>query len=75
MARKATKALEDQGYSKLDAYCIGLHEYFRSLRRSGFTEDHALYMLSVTESYPAWILPDPIEPEKFGNYEDDEDDD
>jgi len=26
MARKPTKALEDQGYSKLDAYCIGLHE-------------------------------------------------
>ena len=74
MARKATKALEDQGYSKLDAYCIGLHEYYQSLRRSGFTEDHALYMLSVTDSYPRWILPDPVEPEKFGDYEDEDDD-
>lgn len=74
MARKATKALEEQGYSKLDAYCIGLQEYFLSLRRSGFTEDHALYMLSVVDSYPRWILPDPIEPEKFGDYEDEDDD-
>lgn len=74
MARKATKELEDQGYSKLDAYCIGLHEYFKSLRKSGFNEDHALYMLSVVDSYPGWILPDPIEPDKLGDYEDDEDD-
>ena len=25
-------------------------------------------------AYPAWILPDPIEPEKFGDYEDEDDD-
>ena len=74
MARKATKALEEQGYSKLDAYCIGLHEYYKSLRKSGFNEDHALYMLSVVDSYPAWILPDRVDPEKFGNYEDEDDD-
>ena len=74
MARKPTKALEEQGYSKLDAYYIGLHEYYLSLRRSGFTEDRALYMLSVVDSYPGWILPDPIEPERFGDYEDDDED-
>ena len=67
MARKETKALEEQGYSKLDAYCIGLHEYYKSLRKAGFSEG--------VPSYPRWILPDPIEPEKLGNYEDDEDDD
>lgn len=75
MARRATKALEEQGYSKLDAYCIGLHEYYKSLRKAGFNDDGALYMLSVVDSYPGWILPDPIEPERLGDYEDDEDDD
>jgi hypothetical protein len=38
MARKATKQLEEQGYSKLDAYCIGLHEYYKSLKRAGFPD-------------------------------------
>jgi hypothetical protein len=25
-------------------------------------------------AYPYWILPDPVEPEKFGDYEDEDDD-
>jgi hypothetical protein len=32
-------------------------------------------MITDVQSYPGWILPDPILPEKFGDYEDDEDDD
>jgi hypothetical protein len=74
MARKQTKALEEQGYSKLDAYCIGLHEYYKSLRKAGFPEGVVLFMITDTQSYPHWILPDPIAPEKLGDYEDDEDD-
>jgi hypothetical protein len=45
------------------------------LRKAGFAEGIALFMITDTQSYPHWILPDPIDPEKFGNYEDDEDDD
>jgi hypothetical protein len=74
MARRQTKALEEQGYSKLDAYCIGLHEYYKSLKKAGFPEGVVLFMITDTQSYPHWILPDPIEPEKLGDYEDDEDD-
>jgi hypothetical protein len=74
MARKQTKALEEQGYSKLDAYCIGLHEYYKSLKKAGFSEGVVLFMITDTQSYPHWILPDPIDPEKFGNYEDEDDD-
>jgi len=74
MARKATKALEDQGYSKLDAFCIGLYEYYRSLRKAGFSEAITLYMITEPQSYPAWILPDPVDPNKFGNYKDEDDD-
>ena len=74
MARKASKALEDQGYSKLEAHCIALNEYYKALRKAGFNEGLALFMITDVQSYPGWILPDPIDPEKFGNYEDDEDD-
>jgi hypothetical protein len=31
-------------------------------------------MITEPQAYPHWILPDPVEPEKFGNYEDEDDD-
>lgn len=74
MANKATKAFEEQGYSPLDAYCISLHEYWKSLKKAGFSEGIALFLLSDKDSYPAWILPSPIDPNKFGDYEDEDDD-
>ena len=74
MARKPTKALEEQGYSKLDAWCIGVYEYYQSLRRAGFNEGIALFMITDLPSYPRWILPDPVDPERFGDYEDEDDD-
>ena len=74
MARKQTKALEDQGYSKLDAWCIGVREYYLSLKRAGFNEGEALFMITDLPSYPRWILPDPVEPERLGDYEDEDDD-
>jgi len=72
MARKPTKALEDQGYSKLDSYCIGLNEFYKSLRKSGFGESIALYLITEPGAYPAWLLPNQVPPEKFGDYEDDD---
>jgi hypothetical protein len=74
MARKVTKQLEDQGYSKLDAYCIGLQEFWTSLKRAGFHDEIALAIIVEPTAYPGWILPDPIDPEKFGDYEDDDED-
>ena len=74
MARRTSKALEDQGYSELDAYCIGLHEFFKSLRKAGFSESIALFMITEPQSYPAWILRSPVDPERFGDYEDEDDD-
>jgi hypothetical protein len=74
MARKATKQLEDQGYSALDAYCIGVYEYYKSLLKAGFTDDLALAIIIEPSSYPRWILPDEIPPEKLGDYEDEDDD-
>jgi hypothetical protein len=74
MARKATKVLEDQDYSALDAYCIALHEYYKSLRKAGWSEGLALFMVTDKDSYPAWILPSPVDPNKFGDYDDEDDD-
>jgi hypothetical protein len=74
MARKATKSLEDQGYSKLDAYCIGMYEFAQSLKKAGFDEESVMGIIIEPTAYPAWILPDPIEPERFGDYEDEDDD-
>jgi len=52
-----------------------LNEYYKALRKAGFNEGLALFMITDVQSYPGWILPDPIDPEKFGDYQDDEDDD
>ena len=71
MAKKKAITLDD--YSALDAYCIGLNEYYKSLRKAGFAVDICLALISDKETYPDWILPkmpnkiDPIP------YEDDED--
>ena len=62
MARKATKKLVDEGYSKLDAWAIGVHEMYRSLRRAGFEVDLALAIIVEKQVYPEWILPSPINP-------------
>jgi hypothetical protein len=62
MARKATKQLEDQGYSKLDAYCIGLHEFYKGLRKAGFQTDIAIGIICEKSAYPDWILPTIINP-------------
>ena len=57
MARK--KAIDLEAYSMLDQYCIGLNEYYKSLRRAGFTPELALAILLEPMTYPATILPTP----------------
>lgn len=57
MARK--KAIDLEAYSVLDQYCIGLNEFYKSLRRAGFTPEMALDILLEPLTYPATILPTP----------------
>jgi hypothetical protein len=76
MARK--KAIDLEAYSMLDQYCIGLNEYYKSLRRAGFTPELALAILLEPLTYPATILPTPNWlPELPGRvpYDDDDDED
>jgi hypothetical protein len=55
MARK--KVIDLDTYNALDAYCIALNEYFKSLKKAGFSEDMAFWLLLDRDSYPDWILP------------------
>jgi len=76
MARK--KAIDLEAYSMLDQYCIGLNEYYKSLRRAGFSTEMALAILLEPLTYPATILPTPNwlpqSPDKIP-YDDDDDED
>jgi hypothetical protein len=47
---------------------------YRALRRAGFDVDLALAIIVEPMAYPRWILPEPVEAEKFGDYEDEDDD-
>jgi hypothetical protein len=72
MARK--KVIDLDTYSALDAYAIALNEWYKSLRRAGFSTDMALGIIVEKESFPDWILPKL--PNRIDNIPyDDEDDD
>jgi hypothetical protein len=72
MARK--KVIDLETYNALDTWAIGLQEMYRALRRAGFEVDLALAVIVEPSAYPAWILPDPIDPERFGDYDDEDED-
>ena len=69
MARK--KVIDLDTYNALDAYCISLHEYYKSLRKAGFNDSTALFLITEKQSFPDWILP--VKPiEKIGSIDPDE---
>jgi hypothetical protein len=68
------KVIDLDTYNALDAWAISLQEMYRSLRRAGFSVDMALAVILEPLAYPAWILPTPVDPERFGDYEDEDDD-
>ena len=66
------KKVADDDYSKLDEYAIELHEFYKSLRRAGFTNDNSLWLLSAKETYPKWMRD--LSPEDIRKHIEDEDD-
>ena len=73
MARK--KQVIDLGaYNALDAHAIALNEWYKSLRKAGFSVDLALGILVERNAFPDWILP--TLPDKIDGqpYEDEDDD-
>lgn len=55
--KRTVKTVADENYSKLDQHAIWLNEYYKSLRRAGFSVDNALWLISTRDSYPDWIDP------------------
>jgi hypothetical protein len=75
MARK--KVIDLEAYSMLDQYAIGLNEFYKSLRRAGFSVDMALAIILEPATYPATILPTPnwLPPLPYSIPYDDDDED
>ena len=72
MATRKKQVVEDD-YSKLDQYAIELHEFYKSLRRAGFTVDNALYILSAKQAYPDWLQTIPTIEDVRKHIDEDED--
>jgi hypothetical protein len=72
--RQTPKTVADNDYSKLDQYAIELHEFYKSLRRAGFTSDNALWLLSAKQSFPDWLQNAPTAHDVRRHLEDEEDD-
>ncbi len=49
------KQVVDDNYSKLDQYAIELHEFYKALRRAGFSVEIALGVLGMKEIHPEWM--------------------
>ena len=71
--KRTVKTVADEGYSKLDQYAIELHEFFKSLRRAGFSVDNALYILSAKQAYPDWLQTIPTIEDVRKHIDEDED--
>lgn len=67
------KTVADENYSKLDQYAIELHEFFKALRKAGFTNDNALWLLSAKDSFPDWLQNAPTVEDVRKHLEDEED--
>ena len=71
--KRVVKTVADENYSKLDQYAIELHEFFKSLRKAGFTNENALWLLASKESYPDWMQAAPTIEDIRKHLEDEED--
>ena len=73
MARKRP-VIDLDTYNALDAYAIALNEFYKALRKAGFSETHAFWILSDRASFPDWLIPNL--PNRIDNlpYEDDDED-
>ena len=67
------KQVVDEDYSKLDQYAIELHEFYKSLRKAGFTTDNALWILSAKEMRPKWMVSAPTLEDVRRHLDEDED--
>jgi hypothetical protein len=67
------KQVVDDNYSKLDQYAIELHEFYKSLRKAGFTVELSLGVLGMKEIHPEWMQKLPTLDDVRKHLEEDED--
>jgi hypothetical protein len=67
------KQVVDDNYSKLDQYAIELHEFYKSLRRAGFSVELSLGVLGMKEIHPEWMATPPTLDDVRKHLEEDED--
>jgi hypothetical protein len=65
------KTVADDSYSKLEQYAIEVHEFYKALRKAGFTNDNALWLSSTREAYPEWMQS--LSPEDIRKHMEEED--
>jgi hypothetical protein len=67
------KQVVDDNYSKLDQYAIELHEFYKALRRAGFSVEISLGVLGMKEIHPEWMQTPPTLDDVRKHLEEDED--
>ena len=67
------KQVVDDNYSKLDQYAIELHEFYKSLRRAGFSVELSLGVLGMKEIHPEWMVTAPTLDDVRKHLDEDED--
>ena len=67
------KKVVDEDYSKLDQYAIELHEFYKSLRKAGFSVEISLGVLGMKEIHPEWMVTAPTLDDVRKHLEEDED--
>jgi len=72
MATRKKKVVDDN-YSKLDQYAIELHEFYKSLRKAGFSVEISLGVLGMKEIHPEWMQTLPTLDDVRKHLEEDED--
>jgi hypothetical protein len=72
MATRKKKVVDDN-YSKLDQYAIELHEFYKSLRKAGFSVEISLGVLGMKEIHPEWMQALPTLDDVRKHLEEDED--
>lgn len=74
-AAKKPVVVRDENYTPMEQYAIALNEWYKALRKAGFSTDICMSFILDKNSYPDWILPQL--PNKIAPipYEAEEDDD
>jgi len=67
------KQVVDDNYSKLDQYAIELHEFYKSLRKAGFSVEISLGVLGMREIHPEWMTKPPTLDDVRKHLDEDED--